>query len=289
VKPNAALTHLLASYRLVLVGTQYAGNVGSIARICTNYGLTAVRMVAPQCAWKEGEALLYARSHSKAVLESFQECATLEEGLQGSHFSVGFSRRRGDLRNPNITLDEISRLAQKGEVSLVFGCEESGLSTEDLLGCTHICSLPTAGIMPSLNLSHACAVVFSRLFQIAFEKEQEAQDSHQGNEEAFGNDNETHVHFAPGGQEVYKELSLTMKRLLAPVNHQTFESLMIHWRSVMVSAGLTEQGNPDRMLADMRRMFQRCALTERDANILHGVLSAVERTWRKQDRNPSAD
>jgi tRNA C32,U32 (ribose-2'-O)-methylase TrmJ len=46
----------------------------------------------------------------------------------------------------------------------------------------------------------------------------------------------------------------------------------------MVEAGLNQQGNPDRMLADIRRMLQRATLTERDANILHGVLQAVERS-----------
>lgn len=255
---------LLGPFRVVLVGTQYAGNVGAIARLATNFGLHDVRLASPRCAWKEGEALLYAREHSRGVLESFVETQSLPEALEGTHFSVGFSRRMGDLRNPNITLDDAWRLSRLGRVAMVFGCEESGLSNEQILQCTHICSLPTADLMPSLNLSHAVAVVLSRLFQLSHEAAQ---------------DDARHAHFEPGMQADRKQLSKTMQHLLGPVTHENFETLMAHWRSVMVDAGLTQQGNPDRMLADIRRMLQRAALTERDANILHGVLQAIERTF----------
>jgi len=267
---SSGLRSLLAPYRVVLVGTMYAGNVGSVARLCTNYALTDVHLAMPECAWREGEALLYAREHSRTVLEGFTEHASIPDALAGTHYSVGFSRRRGDLRNPNIELDEIAGLAREGRVSLVFGGEESGLSTEEILHCSHVCSLPTADIMPSLNLSHAVAVVVARLFQMAYETGRE-----QGTLEAA-------KHFAPGDQRLYKTLSPTLDRLLSPVPHDTFESLVGHWRKVMVDAGLTQEGNPDRMLADIRRILQRASMTERDANILHGVLSAVERTLTRK-------
>ncbi len=254
---------LLDPFRVVLVGTQYAGNVGAIARLATNFALRDVRLAFPRCAWKEGEALLYAREHSRGVLEGFAETQTLPDALEGTHFSVGFSRRMGDLRNPNITLDDAWRLSELGRVALVFGCEESGLSNEQILQCTHICSLPTADLMPSLNLSHAVAVVLSRLFQL----------SHEASEGIAG-----HAHFEPSVQADRKTLSKTREHHLGPVTHDNFETLVAHWRSVMVEAGLNQQGNPDRMLADIRRMLQRATLTERDANILHGVLQAVERS-----------
>ena len=264
----SGLSQLLESFRVVLVGTLYAGNVGSIARLATNYALPDVRLAAPECAWKEGEALLFAREHSRAVLEAFIETPTLPEALAGVHFSVGFSRRPGDLRNPNITRDDVYRLSETGRVALVFGCEESGLSTEQILHCTHVCSLPTADLMPSLNLSQAVAVVVSRLFQLAFEAQAAEVASAQK------------AHFEPGVQADRKTLSRTMEHLLAPVTHDNFERLVGHWREVMVEVGLTQQGNPDRMLADIRRLLQRATLTERDANILHGVLQAIERTLR---------
>lgn len=51
-------------------------------------------------------------------------------------------------------------------VALVFGREESGLLESELLLCSHACAIPTGRTQPSLNLSHAAAVVLSQLFDL---------------------------------------------------------------------------------------------------------------------------
>ena len=269
----------LDPYRIVLVEAMYPGNVGAVARLATNYGIRDVSICQPRCAWNEGEALLYARSHSKHHFETFAETNDLPSSLTGLTYSVGFSRRRGDLRNPNVELWEISKLSARGRVGLVFGCEESGLSTEQLLQCTHICSLPTAPEMPSLNLSHAIAVVVSRIFEAHL------------TEAANPNENKP----AHGAAQVFNDSTLPrekdlkmseeMKHLLSPVLLENFEKLIQHFRTVMTLSGLTLQGNPDRMLQDIRRIFQRSHLNNRETNILHGVLSAFERTLRNSQLN----
>lgn len=47
----------------------------------------------------------------------------------------------------------------------MFGREESGLTEEELRLCSHSCAIPTGRIQPSMNLSHAVAVVLSGLFE----------------------------------------------------------------------------------------------------------------------------
>jgi hypothetical protein len=49
-------------------------------------------------------------------------------------------------------------------VALVFGREESGLLESELSLCSHACAIPTGRSQPSLNLSHAAAVVLAQLF-----------------------------------------------------------------------------------------------------------------------------
>jgi tRNA C32,U32 (ribose-2'-O)-methylase TrmJ len=114
------------------------------------------------------------------------------------------------------------------------------------------------------------------MFQLSYEEAKAA--AHEDAGEAGGT---PRAHFEPGVQADRKKLSPTMEHLLAPVTHDNFEHLVAHWRAVMVEAGLTQHGNPDRMLADIRRLLQRASLTERDANILHGVLQAVERRFNR--------
>ncbi|GIL89509.1 hypothetical protein Vretimale_1925 [Volvox reticuliferus] len=48
--------------------------------------------------------------------------------------------------------------------ALVFGREESGLTETELRLCSHACAIPTGRLQPSMNLSHAVAVVLAELF-----------------------------------------------------------------------------------------------------------------------------
>ncbi|GFR45206.1 hypothetical protein Agub_g6601, partial [Astrephomene gubernaculifera] len=48
--------------------------------------------------------------------------------------------------------------------ALVFGREESGLTEVELRQCSHACAVPTGRLQPSMNLSHAVAVVLGELF-----------------------------------------------------------------------------------------------------------------------------
>lgn len=68
--------------------------------------------------------------------------------------------------------DSINR--DEDHAALVFGREESGLTAEEVSACTHCCSIPTGELQPSLNLSHAVAVVLAQLFEQVQEESQGA-------------------------------------------------------------------------------------------------------------------
>ena len=44
--------------------------------------------------------------------------------------------------------------------------EETGLTEAELSLCSHACALPTGRLQPSLNLSHAVAVVLAQCFEL---------------------------------------------------------------------------------------------------------------------------
>jgi len=55
-------------------------------------------------------------------------------------------------------------MLSKGEVALVFGREDKGLSNDELALCQMGVHIPTASAYPSLNLSHAVMVVAYECF-----------------------------------------------------------------------------------------------------------------------------
>jgi tRNA (cytidine32/uridine32-2'-O)-methyltransferase len=228
-------------FRVVLVGPKYAGNVGACARVCANYEAPDVRVVAPAGDWRGEEARRYAMGPAAESLAGMREEASLSSALSGCVAAVGFTRRSGALRSPTLTLAELasgSGLPAEGPVALVFGREVGGLNREELLACTHVCSLPTGEAMPALNLSHAVAVVLSRVFEASAATPR------------------------PG--------------TVAAATIDEFEALVAHWRGAMVDAGMTTAGNPDRVLAHVRRALQRAGMSKREIAVFRGVLSKLQ-------------
>ncbi|MEY2986837.1 MAG: hypothetical protein RJB13_358 [Pseudomonadota bacterium] len=234
--------------RIVIVSPMHAGNVGSIARVCGNFNIEDICVVSPRCDIRSDEAKTFATYHAQDRLLSFKECATLADALKGAQCVVGLSRRIGDLRRPDITWSDLPDVVQQpGLTCLVFGSEDTGLSQADLTLCTHICALPTHTSVPSMNLSQAVtAVLAGSVWQTP---------------EIKG----------------HKPTVTTRFESEHPVSADGMHSLVEHWRQVMVAVGLTRDGNPDRLLHYYHRVLNRSGLTEREANMLHGFLSQIEK------------
>lgn len=145
---------------VVLVGTQHPGNLGAVCRSLLNHGFDSLRLVQPQCHPDDVEARNRAK-HAGRVLDACQIYSTFEEAISDCSLVVGTSGKReiGDKTQkrhfmyPWEFVDRVSATQQS--VALVFGEEGMGLSTEDLLRCDYLVTLPTWEGYPITNLSHA--------------------------------------------------------------------------------------------------------------------------------------
>eukprot|EP00873_Tetraselmis_striata_P007907 jgi/Tetstr1/428171/TSEL_018222.t1 len=168
----------MSRFRVVLARPAGLANVGSVARLCANFGCAELRIVQPQFdfvaalgAGLEGEMGWYARHQGLALLgdpASGREQCSVAEAVADCSTVVGFSRRRGRRRAPGLTM-ELGQLyaatRKEQEVALLFGSEADGLTTEELSSATHILEIPTSPTQGSLNLSHAVAISLARVFE----------------------------------------------------------------------------------------------------------------------------
>ena len=258
-------TSPLESFRVVLTRPMFAGNVGAVARLLSNFQVHDFHLVAPECALDAPEALMFARERSHGFLSSAQIHSELTQATSGCTVAVGFSRRDGVDPQPSISLPDVARLATTGKVALVFGREDSGLSNTELVHCQHLCSIDVSQQNPSLNLSHAVAVVLARLYEIQSHIAMSAKEEVSN---VLTGANKT----AAGGGSL---LPLPTEPM-APL--EQYENLMRLWRTTMMEANLTQQGNPDRMLVEIRKALDRCGLSQREIQFFHGFLGALRRT-----------
>jgi TrmH family RNA methyltransferase len=110
----------------------------------------------------------YTAIHARELWDEARFLPTLEEAVTGAQLVAGTTRRLGTKRNQRRFGPEDfgAFLAQRpeGRVAVVFGNEESGLSTEELALCNVVVSIPTSPDFPSLNLSHAVQIVAYALY-----------------------------------------------------------------------------------------------------------------------------
>ena len=153
---------------VVLVGPQYASNVGQVCRLAACFGVGHLRVVAPEYD-RAAEATYerrFAMPQGRVVLnERSTEHADLGDALRHVDTSVAFSRRSGALRRHAALPDALPALAAGNRrVALVFGREADGLTTEELAACGGSVEIASDD---SLNLSHAVAIALANLYAAA--------------------------------------------------------------------------------------------------------------------------
>ena len=232
--PPTALTKAC----VVLVRTQGPVNLGMIARLCGNLGITDLRLVAPQCEVDCSEARKFS-THSRELLLSATVYPTIEEATRDCGLVIGTS---GDFRvaelGPHIRAEKVPQLLAERPVAkfaLVFGNEADGLDDRELRACQAWIHLDTFGQNISYNLSNAVAIT---LYVIA-------------------------TATAPAPIEEQPEA--------AP--REMIESLTNYWFATLERFSYFRRTDPDRFLPLFRKFIGRQHFSAHDVQILRGMLA----------------
>jgi len=233
---------LLASSNIsiILVEPQSPGNVGMVCRAMKNMGLSRLRLVNP-CSITHPEALMFAVS-AKDLLEQAEIFPTLEAALADTPLSVATTRRHGKYRqeiwSPQEIVAKISADAGVNRAALVFGREDSGLTTEEVALCRWQATIPTAEEYGSLNLAQAVLIFCYEL---------------------FGGLN-------PVINQESRELA----------EGEALESMYVQMERVLLKVGFLNPENPAHLMRSLRRIFARAELDSREVAIVRGMMSQID-------------
>ena len=187
-----ARTHSDPAIVVVLVEPAGPLNVGSVARLCANFAIAQLRLVAPRCN-PLGEEARRMAVHGQAQLEQAATYPDLASAIADCRRVVATSgrleREELPLEGPGSALGWLiepeegpglaigpgespslgggpSPAAAQAPVALVFGREDRGLSNDELLQAGKILRLESSADYASLNLSHAVAICLHELRRI---------------------------------------------------------------------------------------------------------------------------
>lgn len=153
--------------RVVLVEPQGPRNVGSVARALKNFGLFRLVLVGgpdpghPECRMMA--------AGSKDVLDGARRTGSLDEALEGCTYVVGTTGRRRDrlpTAPPREAAPRIVQEAARGEVALVFGREDHGLTREELRRAHEVVAVEVSPGCRALNLAQAVLLLAYEVFNV---------------------------------------------------------------------------------------------------------------------------
>jgi TrmH family RNA methyltransferase len=240
--------------RIVLVAPSHPGNIGAAARAMKNMALTSLVLVRPK-EFPHPEALARASS-ADDVLAAARVVETLSEALAGCGFIAATTARERDqyfrVADPRAAAPRILEAARRSPAAVVFGAERSGLTNEELETAHVLLRIPANEAYPSLNLAMAVQVV--------------AYELHRARATAAAAEERAAVPLATAGE---------------------LQQLYAHFAEVLDEIDFkdrTESGT--HLMSRIRRLLQRAELDHNEANILRGILTAVQNRRRHAGAPP---
>jgi tRNA/rRNA methyltransferase len=153
------VSNCLDRIRIILVEPAGALNVGSIARVMKNMGLTQLVIVNPKCDVLGAEATQMS-VHAIDLLETARIVSDLPTALQGCTRVIATTARERaiptQLETPRQALPWLIDSTQ--HTALLFGREDSGLTNAELNYAQRYIRIPVGSEYSSLNLAQAVGV-----------------------------------------------------------------------------------------------------------------------------------
>jgi tRNA (cytidine32/uridine32-2'-O)-methyltransferase len=240
---NAMTENPLDNVRIVLINTQFSGNIGGVARAMKNMGLSRLYLVNPGCELEDKAAYIRA-THATNILENTIIADTLGEAIADCQLVIGTSTRERGMSLPLLTArqtgEKVVSEAITSQVALVFGQESCGLQTDDLNRCNFHGYIPANPEFCSLNLAAAVQTFCYEIFQ------------------------------AMKAGQVKKDNQMDQY----PKN-KDMEYFYEHLEQILKEVDFIIPNHPGQMLHRLRRLFNRARPDKKELNILRGVLSAI--------------
>ena len=240
--PDAALR-----LRIVLVGTQHPGNIGSAARALKTMGLARLVLVAPEKSPNAESSALAAGADD--LLEGAARHDTLAEAVADCRLVLGCTARSRrvaleELLPRDAATRAVATAAGGAEVALVFGRERTGLDNEELQLCHAAVHIPANPDYSSLNLAAAVQVLAYEL----------------------------RLALLAGAAPA----PLTEPRD-PPASHAQLEGLFGQLAETLDEIDFHKGRAPESAMRKLRRLFLRADMDEREVRLLRGILSDAQR------------
>ena len=147
---------------VILVEPNGPLNVGSVARLCSNFNVSELRIVSPNCDIYSSDSKRMAMKGISYINNSIVYKSLSDALLDCDLVLATYGRISLSKEESQSSLQEVSKWINNfkniNNLAIVFGREDRGLSNDELLLAQKVFTIETFN-NPSLNLSHAVSIV----------------------------------------------------------------------------------------------------------------------------------
>jgi len=146
---------------VIFVDPESPGNIGSLARVMKNFGLKELYLVGgvdPNL-----ETRMMAMNAYDVVQRSKR--ITMEQARKKFSQLVATTANVGCEFNVNRSWITVDKLKVGDRSAIVLGRESKGLTNEEMALCDAVVTIPADKGYPTLNITHAAAIIFYELFK----------------------------------------------------------------------------------------------------------------------------
>ena len=246
---------------IILVEPQLGENIGMVARAMANFGLSELRLVNPRDGWPSEKARA-AASRADHVIDAVEVFETLPEAIADLNYVMATTARQRDMLKTVLAPDEAvglasSRMKAGATVGWLFGRERWGLENDEIALADEIVTFPVNPGFASLNIAQAVLLMSYEWMRTTRDK----------------------------GETNFREAEHP------PASRSVLTSFLNHLENALDDANyFYPPEKRERMIMNLHNTFVHAGFKEPEVHLLHGVVAALERRWKKkQDENGSRE
>ena len=226
----------LNNISILLLEPQSAANIGSVARVMKNMGLTSLYLINPQTELTAESFQLACGADD--ILAAAQRTETLQETLHRFNLCVGTTSRSVDtfprVFTPHQLATQIAEFSAESQIALLFGRERTGLTNEQVQHCQWLVTIPSNPKFESMNLSHAVAILAYELYS--------------------------------------RQPQPALGRQIQSARLSQIEAFCQRLQRNLIEIGFLKDPNGEQIMITIRNVLSRALPEERDVQILRGIL-----------------
>ena len=272
---------LLSRVRIVLVNPSHPGNVGASARAMQAMGFSDLRLVDPEDARIAQRSDAVALSSGAARVLEGAQVQDLSQALCDTTWRCAMSARTREFEPPRLTLEQACdavlvhlQSESPAQAAFVFGAERHGLTNEQVLSCTHVCSLDVEEKFSSLNLSQAVQVLAYALRRAARGSMRSMAIS---SAPAITLEGTTALASLEAAIDNLETRHGNNRETSRPATHEAIMGLHDHLVRVAQRVGYLDPAVPGRFEDRLKRLLARKAMLEDEVQMLRGLCTEIER------------